>query len=76
MMEKGSRKTAPPDTARVKVHRYRLQRESSNALNTVAQLIFILKINPITAALFIRPVSAPVLQLLTCAVCICAGGVI
>lgn len=25
MIEKGSRKTAPPDTARVKVHRYILQ---------------------------------------------------
>lgn len=28
MIEKGSRKTAPPDTARVKVHKYNLQMES------------------------------------------------
>lgn len=29
MIEKGSRKTAPPDTARVKVHKYNLQMESN-----------------------------------------------
>lgn len=29
MMEKGSRKTAPPDTARVKVHKYNLQMGSN-----------------------------------------------
>lgn len=33
-----------------------------------------LQINPVIVALFIRPISAPVLQLLTCPVCICAGG--
>lgn len=44
MMEKGSRKTAPPDTARVKVHRYILQMES-NIVNAVVQLIFTLNIN-------------------------------
>lgn len=47
-------------------------KETSNALNTVAQLIFILKINPIIVNLFICPISAPVLQLLS--VCILAGG--
>lgn len=33
-----------------------------------------LQMNPVNAALFIGPISAPVLQLLTCPVCICAGG--
>lgn len=51
-----------------------VQTAKGNALSTVAQLIFILKINPIIVDLFIRPISAPVLQLQTCAVCICVGG--
>lgn len=41
MIEKGSRKTAPPDTARVKVHRYNLQIKSKaqNRLKTVLNKI-------------------------------------
>lgn len=46
MMEKGSRKTAPPDTARVKVHRYILKMKS-NMVNAVVQLIFTLNTNQI-----------------------------
>lgn len=34
MIEKGSRKTAPPDTARVKVHKYNLQMESNTQTQT------------------------------------------
>lgn len=33
MIEKGSRKTEPPDTARVKVHKYNLQMESNTDTN-------------------------------------------
>lgn len=32
MIEKGSRKTAPPDTARVKVHKYNLQIETHTVI--------------------------------------------
>lgn len=53
MMEKGSRKTAPPDTARVKVHRYILQMESNNVVNAAVQLIFTLNTNQIGVHLFI-----------------------
>ncbi len=34
MIEKGSRKTAPPDTARVKVHKYNLRMESNTHRQT------------------------------------------
>lgn len=34
MMEKGSRKTAPPDTASVKVHKYNLGTESKHKAET------------------------------------------
>lgn len=53
MMEKGSRKTAPPDTARVKVHRYNLQMESNNVVIAVVRLIFTSNINQIGVQLFI-----------------------
>lgn len=35
MIEKGSRKTAPPDTARVKVHKYNLQMESNTHMQVL-----------------------------------------
>lgn len=35
MIEKGSRKTAPPDTARVKVHKYNLQMESNTRMQVL-----------------------------------------
>lgn len=71
MMEKGSRKTAPPDTARVKVQRYILQMESNNVVNAAVQRIFTLNKNQIAVHLFILPISAPVLPFQTCATCVC-----
>lgn len=37
MIEKGRRKTAPPDTARVKVHKYNLQMKSDTNKQTETQ---------------------------------------
>lgn len=45
MIEKGRRKTAPPDTARVKVHKYNLKVESNTHIYTDTLLLGLLRID-------------------------------
>lgn len=54
MIEKGSRKTAPPDTARVKVHKYNLQMESHTHTQTNRQVLGLVEIKTNTCRITTR----------------------